>query len=952
MKSAKINRTYWRYSLLSALCALLVMLICCAVNGVSPFGEMNLLSNDAVLQYAPMLAEAQRAVREGGVSLYSWHTGLGANYFATVCYYLLNPFNAVALFFPPEKVTTAYTVVILLSGMLAAGCAAWYLQHRFQKSDLSTVLFALLYTFCGFFFTYYYNTMWLVPFALLPLVALGIEKLTNGGKPWLYLVSLAVSIFSNFYLGYMLCIFSVLYFFVCLFSRRVNKKGEDDVVLLPTLLKFAGASLAAGGLCAVTLLPVMQALSTAYVKSIFEAENWYFFNFADFLTAHLPGIFPPSMVMTEDTIPTVMLGSMPLLLLPLYAFVKDVPKNERAAHIVLTLLFWASFEIPTVYYAWHGFSAPAGLPYRFAFIYAFVLVKMAYTVWVHLSSVRKPMWIFSGICLAAMYVYGFVKFKNAYAEVLSVGAVFTAVLLAVVILLHTVPKAKKPLTAAALVLTVAQLCLCGTDIFMGIPEKNYLPFRAGIAAATETIDAQETDAFYRVELADNNYVSRSDINVSGVLQAGAAYGYNGVSVFSSLTDSNFSFLQYDLGNYGNMSNGYAYTTQTPVYNTLFGVKYLLDNTGTLGTNPCYEKVGDAENLGIYRTAGYLGLGVMSDPSIAQWDDYNPNPLLSQSLIWETVTGQENVLQMLPMESLKFKNSHPVTQAEIAASGENGSLHIHTEDEDDHAHEETDTTLFDALELMDGYCAYKVDAQAYSVTYTLIPAQSQNIYLNVRAGLFDTVTVDGAQKWSFLGKRVMDIGYHAAGVPIEITLTCENERLFGGVTDELYDDAVYLVAAGLNDEAYQAGLQTLRENGVFRMTEFAESHLKGTVSAAKDGVMLMAMPYDEGWTVTVDGEAAELIEHSSHWMMFAVPAGEHDIEMQYSPLGLKEGAFVSAATLLMIFLVLLLAKMRAARFAEEDLQAAGEDVGENSAAVSLSEKEAAQSEGDTPPDAAD
>ncbi len=951
MKSAKSNRMYWRYSLLSALCALLVMLICCAVNGVKPFGELNLVRNDAVLQYVPMLAQAQRAVREGGVSLYSWDTGLGANGFASMCYYLLNPFNAIALFFPPEQVTTAFAVVIMLSGMLAAGCAAWYLQHRFQKSDFSTVLFALLYTFCGFFFAYFYNTMWLLPFALLPIVALGIERIVGGGNPWLYLVSLTVSIFSNFYLGYMLCIFSVLYFFVCLFSRRVNKKGEDDVVLLPTLLKFGGASLAAGGLCAVALLPMIQALSTAFVKSIFEAENWYFFNFFDFLALHLPGFFPPSMVMTEKTLPTVMIGSLALLLLPLYAFVKDVPKNERAANIVLTVILWASFEIPTIYYAWHGFSAPAALPYRFSFIYAFVLVKMAYTVWTHLSSVRKPLWIFSGVCLAAVYIYAFLRYQHAYGKILTVGAVFTAVLLAVAILTHTAPKAKKPLTAAALVLTVAQLCWCGADVFAGIPDQNYLPFRAASAAATDLIEAQENDAFYRMELADSNYIARSDKNVDGPMQAGGVYGYNGVSVFSSLTDAYFSYLQYDLGNYGNMSNAYAYTTQTPVYNTLFGVKYVLDNANALGTDTYYEKIGDAETLGVYRATGYLGLGVMSDPSIAEWDDYNPNPLLSQSLIWQAVTGQENVLEMLPMESVSFNNSHPITQAEIAASGESGSLHVHTEDEDEHnhEHEETETTLFDALELMDGYCAYKVDAPAYSVTYTLVPTQSQNIYLNVHAGMFDTVTIDGAQKWTFLGKRVIDIGYHAAGVPIKITLTGENEELFSGVTQNLYDDAVYLVAAGLNDEAYQAGLQTLRENGTFQMTEFAESDLKGTVSAAKDGVMLMAMPYDEGWTVTIDGEAVELIEHSSHWMMFRVPAGDHEIEMHYFPQGLKEGVFVSAAILLLLFLVLLLMKMRTARFAEEEAaEAEKESQDEVKSKLSPSANEASQSESDNTP----
>ena len=91
---------------------------------------------------------------------------------------------------------------------------------------------------------------------------------------------------------------------------------------------------------------------------------------------------------------------------------------------------------------------------------------------------------------------------------------------------------------------------------------------------------------------------------------------------------------------------------------------------------------------------------------------------------------------------------------------------------------------------------------------------------------------------------------------------------------------------------------------------------------------MAMPYDEGWTVTVDGEEIEWIEHSSHWMMFAVPKGDHEIEMRYFPQGLKEGIFVSAATVLVLLLFVLLSKMREMRLAEESQETAEDTQSQN------------------------
>ncbi len=91
---------------------------------------------------------------------------------------------------------------------------------------------------------------------LLPLMALGIERIVEGGRPWLYLGSLAMGILTDYYIGYMLCIFSVLYFLFYALGGFAARKAP----VLPMLATYAGASLLAAGLAAVLLLPALASL--------------------------------------------------------------------------------------------------------------------------------------------------------------------------------------------------------------------------------------------------------------------------------------------------------------------------------------------------------------------------------------------------------------------------------------------------------------------------------------------------------------------------------------------------------------------------------------------------------------------------------------------------------------------------------------------------------------------
>ena len=57
---------------------------------------------------------------------------------------------------------------------------------------------------------YSWNVMWLDCLALLPIIILGLEKLVKQNKVSMYVFALAISIWSNYYISIMICIFLVI----------------------------------------------------------------------------------------------------------------------------------------------------------------------------------------------------------------------------------------------------------------------------------------------------------------------------------------------------------------------------------------------------------------------------------------------------------------------------------------------------------------------------------------------------------------------------------------------------------------------------------------------------------------------------------------------------------------------------------------------------------------------
>ncbi len=121
--------------------------------------------------------------------------------------------------------------------------------------------------FCSYAVAYAQNIMWHDVLLLLPLVVVGLDNILEGRRGGLYIAALALSVFANFYIAFMVCIFLVLYFvwrWVVVGRAFVGVKA---------LLRFAAASLLAGGL-ARRLVPMAYNLNESKGELLEVQFTW------------------------------------------------------------------------------------------------------------------------------------------------------------------------------------------------------------------------------------------------------------------------------------------------------------------------------------------------------------------------------------------------------------------------------------------------------------------------------------------------------------------------------------------------------------------------------------------------------------------------------------------------------------------------------------------------------
>lgn len=871
----------WNYLALAFALPCAGMLFVMLISQYEPFGNYSMLYSDMYHQYYPFFVQFRRAILGGEGLLYTWSVGMGMDYLGLISYYLASPLNLMSILVPEDFLLEFFSLLVPVKLGLAGLFFALFLKKVFGRDDLSISVFGAFYGLCAWALGFQWNVMWLDTFALLPLVVLGMVSLLRDKKFLLYTLTLFQSIYSNYYIGLFTCIFVFLLFFVYQICRWGGwKKFFGD------LCRIALFSAIAIGMTAILELPALAALQTTQ-SSVNKFPTTFSLNIAGENTilglldamrqvaGNMGGSLEPNF---KEGLPNVYCGIISVFLMFLYLLAGDVKLRDKLCAVFLLLFFNISFIIRQLDYIWHGFHFTNMIPYRFSFLYSFVVLYMAYRAWVTRRTFRTTQIIAAGFLAAAVLACSKDLTSTVPVELGSLEwkiplyLIYNLVFLLLYLLSMVYGSLPTPVPenaterqlsraraeqsrqrrrAGALVLTIMCAELIGNLVCFGL----YFP-GTGVSNYPKGTTYTASVIRYMKERERNNLLYRAETTHSQTLNDGALNGYNGVSAFTSSANVKVTEFMKALG-YGakNTYNRYLFEESSPVSNLFLGLKYMIERDGKDKTSTFFQDVNHFGDTVLLENQAYLPLGFLTERELAELSfEDSGNAFQFQNMLFTAATGVESdVWHRIPGENLT------ITGNGVTVSESNSS----------------------------GYCRY-ADSQANSnVTYSYVADRDGFvcIHLNLPKRNSFYVSVNGTElyKESISLPQMLAVGDVKTGDVIDIRIVCDAGEA----------STMTVSGAILNPDRFWEGYELLNAS-TLELTKFRSTYVEGRILCDRDGLLYTSIPQNGNWYVTVDGEQVSSTLVGDCMVAVELTQGEHTVSFTYRNAAFSLGWKISLA----------------------------------------------------------
>lgn len=841
IEKIKKNITNNKWIYITFLISTIIISVIYTLSKIAPFGNNSMLDVDFYHQYGPLLNELYDRVKEGSSLLYSFNTGGGLPFYRNFLNYLSSPFNIVLFLFKKENIVMAFSCIIGLKVIFASGMMSIYLKKTFKKDGVLLTIFSVLYAFSGYFCSYYWNIMWLDGMVFLPLIMLGINKLVDDEKPIFYTIFLSIMLIANYFIAYMICIFAVMYFFGYLFYRYgfSLKKTYKKIIL------FILFSILAAALVSFALIPLYKALSSISATSDSFPELTLQFKFHELLFNHLTGVNRTVFASDELPLPNVYAGLLTFTGVILFFINKKINIRAKLLAFLILLIFVLSFNLNSLDFIWHAFHVPNDLPWRYSFIYVFIFITIGYYGILRIKDLKKSS-VFASSFISLIIIllaYKF-SFKNIDFDRTIINIIF--VLLYLLIFLFTqFKKINKKIIYALIIIFVSAECIYGIDYNWNIDHDiaTFMSDKNTYEKLISETTSKDND-LYRMEKTD--YLTLNDA---------AWYNYKGISTFTSMAYESVSKFQRKLGLSGNNINSYYYKYyNTPIYNTMFDIKYLM---GSYIENPYYSylKTDGKVDLIKYNYSSSLLYGV--DKKIKGYYPEEYNPFKNQSGFVSLTTNTTDIYTDVLVKD--------VIGGEITPS--------------------------DFKNNSNGEFNYILDDGQDSITFMLDNKVNQNIYLYINGSNVNGFEVDD-KYYSITSDEyyTVDVGTKEIGdVKVKINFKDNND-----------DGIIKFYAYAIDDDKFKEFYNEINKN-ILKVTSYSDTLIEGDVTLKSDKVMLSTIAYDTGWKVYVDGKSVDTYKIADSYLAFDIKKGSHKIKLVYYPDGMKLGIITSFISLAIIFI---------------------------------------------------
>lgn len=831
--------------LLAFLIPTIIFFVISQIIGYYPLGDSILRNHDAYVQYPGFYL----ALKD--FSLFSFKGALGFNFFTTMAYYIMSPFSLLIFFFNQSTYDAFYLILILIKIGLIGLTMNILLQSENKKAKFDTLVFSTSYALCGYVVAYYYNTMWLDSLYMLPLVILSINKLIKGEQRYLYVITLSITIILHYYIGYMICIFSLIYFiFKIINTKNINKKK--------VIVDFIILSLLSGLIASFVLIPSLYSLLLGKANKFGESyTNYWALNKNAF---SIPYDFTIGSFFANDQKdygPAQIYSTIFCAVMFLLTFVNSkFTKKYKISVLVVFLIFVLSFTFNLFDYSWQFFQRPIWFNHRYSFLLSFFVIYIGYITfknikYIKLNNKEKMIILFLLILNVLMSFFFRVILSNLTVDI---GKYFYLIISIILIFNYLFLFDKKK-------------CIYLIILFVGVEISlntyNNLKINSGLKMihSDEVYDEEKTEngkvintnyEFNAQQVFNTNraleYINNLDRTFYRVESTsrifsndGLIFDYNGIRSFNSLYNKRFfTFLvDYLEDEAGNSKNNLVFDDIDPYVASLFNIKYFMN-----------EKLGYAKELKTYypdftisENKYPLSIGFMVNNKILDTKLENNSKEENISNIFNDMV---NMNEKLYINYKKF---------------EHNTLELRTENN-------TDTYVeLNFMPNVDGYISYK--------------RYINSMCLNNGSFAFNCIKVNDENK------SVSNTEYLSVNKGDKVTLILKNHDI------KQAESELFLI----NKNVYENIMNDLSEN-LLLLNEKSNHLLEGTINVTDDkNVLFLSLVYEKGFTIKVDGKEVEPIILLDTFVGIEIDSGEHTVTIDYFTPYLKIGLIMSVVSAL-------------------------------------------------------
>lgn len=845
-----------KYYTLSILIPAVMILAIFLLFTITPFGNRTWLTIDLGQQYVDFFSYYQDTLLHHPEQFfYSFSKSIGGEMVSLWAYYLLSPFNLLFLLIPRSAIAMGVSLLIFLKLVSCTVSFAVLLDVKFKQRNWTTLLFALSYGFMSYLSANQFNVMWLDALIGLPLIILGVDALLQKRNPLYYVFPLSLTILSNYYTGYMICLFLGLYFpyaylmandsfswksFVKQFGRfifySVLSVGLITVILLPTFYSLLGSK--------GTATTIAWSLKSEY-NPLLMASKLFIGSF-DFHEM-------------QKGYPNIFVGSLALFSFLCYFKEKKIARSQRLYALFITVIILISFNIEMFDKLWHAGQLPNWYSYRFSFLFSFWMVFLGYQLALKKTAVgiRETFVYFFLVLVTGI---GFILFPQDYLQgwQIALGFGLSMGILYSLILIGRGKASHQKFLISFVVIELLLNSIITLSRLGYVMNSEFSAYQSSLQNWSTVLRPAENE-FYRSE----KTILRSKNDSLQVPTYGVSHFS---STFEKETERFFDALGVRQGNaYVNYSNG------TLLTDALLGIK----NTFIETTDATYNERWVRKDLEDFST-------------IASFDEghivTNPNAL--------SIAYPMKAI----LKSMKVPTNHPITmqnQLANALSGTTSPKNIFTKVPYETTFENISDSpvVYQRVQLED-------NTRYGTITLTFTPETEDPIYLEMSGtmGEEDLEMALNGEPYAFYPVQskpvLLSVAKNQKGHPQTLQIIVRADG-FEFSKLSLYS----LNTTLLNERLEQTKAQELK------LETFSATHFAGTMDVLEDSTVLTTIPYSTGWKVWVDGQEVETYKILDSLLGFTISKGTHRIEYRYTTPFLLEGSLVSIVSLLLLIFVL-------------------------------------------------